>query len=405
LGSAGTEWEVADVISASRMNQKTTFVGTGAQIAALGTTYVGMLVFCTSTASGFTKDVLYERNTANTSWNPVGLDQLPYLTLSTTIGDYSQPASAVATSEAESESDTDYIDTSALTINSGINVANSGADATRCGNRIQSGHASIGKTINYVKMNLKKVGSPTGIWTVEIRRLSDDAIVSTANIDVSTLATSNTLVTISNFDVPRTLVAGDRIMLVANGGNASNYVTINGSTTHTSGIDRTLHNGSYNDSSAVSMLMVANGDTIALATLAVDDSTSTQWKSNSEASPAIYVDLSSAREVVAVALHIDITNTTITAIKIRGSTDTSFTDAENIAYINISDFTDDTWRFLAINFLAANVRYVQVIGVGTGVLAINEIKVRYGVSDLIKILTHRHRTRIVDSADAFVDSD
>ena len=128
MGSAGTEWEVADVISASRMNQKTTFVGTGAQIAALGTTYVGMLVFCTSTASGFTKDVLYERNTANTSWNPVGLDQLPHLTLSTTIGDYSQPASAVATSEAESESDTDYIDTSALTINSGINVANSGAD-------------------------------------------------------------------------------------------------------------------------------------------------------------------------------------------------------------------------------------------------------------------------------------
>src|SRR3990167_6140130 len=68
MGSAGTEWEVADVISASRMNQKTLYVGTGTQLEALSTTYAGMYAYVTTAGGTKIADTLYQRNAANTSW-------------------------------------------------------------------------------------------------------------------------------------------------------------------------------------------------------------------------------------------------------------------------------------------------------------------------------------------------
>lgn len=68
MGSAGLQWDVSDVLTAARLNQKNLFVGTGVQIAGLTTTYAGQLAFCTSTGSGFTAGYLYERNAANTAW-------------------------------------------------------------------------------------------------------------------------------------------------------------------------------------------------------------------------------------------------------------------------------------------------------------------------------------------------
>ena len=69
MGSAGLEWDATDMPEATRLNQKTRFVGTGSQINALTTTYPGQEAFCTSTGSGFTVDTLYIRNSANTTWN------------------------------------------------------------------------------------------------------------------------------------------------------------------------------------------------------------------------------------------------------------------------------------------------------------------------------------------------
>lgn len=68
MGSDGLQWDAEDGFTSARGNQKTRFVGTGAQIAALGTTYAGMKVFCTSTGSGFTADNGYVRNSANSAW-------------------------------------------------------------------------------------------------------------------------------------------------------------------------------------------------------------------------------------------------------------------------------------------------------------------------------------------------
>lgn len=65
---SGLEYGSADVLTPARLNQKTRFIGTGAQIAAIGTTYPGMAAFCTSTGSGFTVNTEYVRNNANDGW-------------------------------------------------------------------------------------------------------------------------------------------------------------------------------------------------------------------------------------------------------------------------------------------------------------------------------------------------
>jgi len=71
MGSAGLEFDSNDQPSASRLNQKTTFVGTGAQINALSTTYAGQQAFCTSSGSGFTADTMYVRDSADSAWNEI----------------------------------------------------------------------------------------------------------------------------------------------------------------------------------------------------------------------------------------------------------------------------------------------------------------------------------------------
>ena len=74
MGSAGLEFDAGDQPEATRLNQKCNFSGTGAQIAAIGTTYKGMLAFCESTGSGFTVNHVYQRNAANTAWIDYALD-------------------------------------------------------------------------------------------------------------------------------------------------------------------------------------------------------------------------------------------------------------------------------------------------------------------------------------------
>ena len=68
MGSSGLEFDASDQPEKARLNQKTTFIGTGDQINGLATTYPGQKAYCTSTGSGFTVDTLYVRNAANSSW-------------------------------------------------------------------------------------------------------------------------------------------------------------------------------------------------------------------------------------------------------------------------------------------------------------------------------------------------
>jgi len=65
MGSAGLEWDSNDQPEKARLNQKTRFVGTTAQISGLSTTYAGQEAFDTDL------DTLYVRNAANSAWNEV----------------------------------------------------------------------------------------------------------------------------------------------------------------------------------------------------------------------------------------------------------------------------------------------------------------------------------------------
>jgi len=142
------------------------------------------------------------------------------------------------------------------------------------------------------------------------------------------------------------------------------------------------------------------------ADYAIDNSTSTAWTSSSEANPYIAFDLGSARDIVAFAININKTTTTETQFKIRISTDTTFTDGETVRTINISDFTDDTWRFILINRTAADARYFQIYGTTASavVFSINEVKVRYGLTDSQMLRTHWHKLLNKTSVHSGVDS-
>ena len=65
---AGTEFLSNEQPEKAKLNQKTTFVDTGTNIAALATTYPGQMAYATTTSGGFTADTLYVRNAANSAW-------------------------------------------------------------------------------------------------------------------------------------------------------------------------------------------------------------------------------------------------------------------------------------------------------------------------------------------------
>ena len=85
LGSGGTEWETGDVLTETRLNQKTRFIGTGNQISNLITDpQVGQTVFSTESDSLvfpqiensiFPKNKLIIRNSANDEWQTRHLNE------------------------------------------------------------------------------------------------------------------------------------------------------------------------------------------------------------------------------------------------------------------------------------------------------------------------------------------
>ena len=432
-------WETADTITKARMNEKTIFQGTGSAISGLASTYSGMLAFCTSTSSGFTKDVLYQRDSANSTWSAVALDQKPYYTLSTTIGDYSQPYNTIASSETVNTAD--FIDD----LNSSSGWTQTGSATTITGGEINCNGSSMGT--DRVSKPLSFTLGSLAVFDFEFTQVSGDAgnNISIILSSSDTYANSNTgskiyfalyngYAYLSFRDGASSTNANDPSMTFTDGikyycritrtasdaGNLKIYTnparTIQyGTTLSITGFTLTAQptlivvgqSGDSGTSKALwdTLRVYNNVASVSMgATAAIDDSISTPWTSNSEANPYIYVDLQSTREIIGIALNINKTTTTVTSLKIRASTDTTFTDAENIIYVNISDFTDDTWRFLVNNFISDDRRYIQFYANETGVLSINEIKVRYGVSDTLKILNHKHNTRNVSEANPFLDS-
>ena len=111
------------------------------------------------------------------------------------------------------------------------------------------------------------------------------------------------------------------------------------------------------------------------AYLSTDDSTTTSWTSNSENNPNIYFNLGSAKELAAIAINLNRSLTTETEIQIRFSTDVTFTSGETVRTLLVTDFTDDTWRFITIPRSLLDKQYFQIYGSNNSkVLSINEVK-------------------------------
>ncbi len=108
----------------------------------------------------------------------------------------------------------------------------------------------------------------------------------------------------------------------------------------------------------------------------VDDSTASFWQSTSSTNPNIYVDMGSVKDMVGVAIYPH-ANTTVTEIKIRASTDATFTDAENTRVVAYAKLTAETWNFIRFSRLEEDRRYLQIYGTDSGakILSIKEIKV------------------------------
>ncbi len=139
---------------------------------------------------------------------------------------------------------------------------------------------------------------------------------------------------------------------------------------------------------------------------AVDCCCTSKWKSTCENNPAIYMDTGAVKELPSIALNICKTDTTETEIKIRTSTDTCFTDCETIRIINVSDFTDDTDRFITLPRTLDDRRYIQILGTSNSkVLSINEMKYDTQTAAVIN-KGHFHKLLSSSStADNSLDSD
>ena len=310
--------------------------------------------------------------------------------LDTTIGDYSTPS---------------YL--GAGSVSSGISVGQQ-EGALKLGNGSSSGAGfsanpaeergfrlngiSGSPALKTCKVILRKVGTPTGNMQLEVFNnitgsRPTGAVVTngtSGTLDVSTLTTSFAVYTFTWSTAP-TVSSSHWVVLHFTGGDNSNYVEIGGLT---SSVDNPCwaldanHSGDYfNSPASDDIVFTAYDSTPALLDQCTtggtvrDGSTSSTWTSDSQNNPWIEIDTGAAQEVVALAINLDRTATTETQFKIRFSTDRTYSDVETVRVLKVTDFTDDTWRFIVIPRQDVERRYFQIFGTSNSViLSINEIK-------------------------------
>ncbi len=323
--------------------------------------------------------------------------------LSKTIGDYSQPSSATASSVVQTGGGSIYDQTAP----SGDGVGLGGGSSpynTRVGLKILDGHTLIGKTFFEVSFWLAKSGSPTGNGNAVVYDLSGSLKATSDNTkDWSTLVTwpSSEKVTF-NFAAGVSLAAGDRIVIqggTTSGGNEVNHVTSTSDTVSNTNVVNYI-NGGWNDVTRDSKVEIRHSSGYP-ASNAIDGNTAIRWQSNQENKPWLKLDLGSNKDLAQLAINLNRINTTATTLKIYSSTDTTFDPSEVIVYINVSDFTNNTYRYILPNY-SEDRRYILIETQENNTsLAINEVKVRHTLTDWA--LKHFHAKRDVSTVSSFND--
>lgn len=142
-----------------------------------------------------------------------------------------------------------------------FNPMYTGSSFYRIGVQVITGSSAINTYIRKVKFSIKKVLAPTGNGLFTVRDSSDNLITSTT-IDVSTFTTSFADYE-GTFSVPVKLLVGYRVMFEYDaGGDASNYVAVEGKveTTQT-GFEKTSYDGSsYTDNTLLQVAETFDSD-------------------------------------------------------------------------------------------------------------------------------------------------
>ena len=278
---------------------------------------------------------------------------------SETIGDYSTPTKIIDATIVDTLSETGTQD---LPLND---------TTTRRGIKAETASSAlIGTIVNKVTIALKRVSSATGTATVVIANEAGTIQATIGTYDVSTIGTSfeNVVFESANAYV---LAENDRIEIRYTG-TATEYIVTDkcADAFDSTNTNRYLHSGTYNDTATDDMRIKAESY---LYPALYDDDTTTTHEVTS-ANPAVYVDCGGSNVLLAgIAIYLH-ANTTETEIKIRISTDATFTDSENVRTITVSNLTAGAWNYIRFNL--KNSRYAQIYGTtGTSVvLAISQIK-------------------------------
>lgn len=139
------------------------------------------------------------------------------------------------------------------------------------------------------------------------------------------------------------------------------------------------------------------------AVMAVDDDSNEWWQADAAIAAAIYVDMNGLVEMAGVNVNPH-SNITETEIKIRVSATTTFTDAGLVRTILVSALTTGSDNFIRFNRPDTTMRYLQIIG-SSGlslVMAITEIAVR---TETESVMNRGQRNYYIDPTDTTLDLD
>ena len=267
-----------------------------------------------------------------------------YVPQDTTIGNYTDMVLPVVSSGyVISEVDNDQ----------GTNVDSvfSGAGDEFGAHLVTGSSAYVGVAVKTVSAYLRKTGGDADIIKMMVRNSSDvqqgDYSDGFAHNTLTAGYTKKTF----TFATAIVLASGDRLLIAYPFGYASNrlyyYYTSSDTFDSTDSQYSKWGGSSFTDSNYDMRYYVNEGLFGCL--------------SNAEINPAFYGDNQSALYPVGFAIKKG-SAMTETQIKIRGSTDATFTDAETLRTINTSDMTADVWYYVVCNIPAVAVRYFQIYG-------------------------------------------
>lgn len=386
----GTEaFDSTTAVNSARLNQISLWVGTSLPVGAANKVPKnGKFLLVDDLDNPTTAEIYLQTSATLSSPNFVSLGilggisggpRMNQVELSTDSGDYDLPSSysQSSTPSATNQND-DYDETLADTV-MGLNGALSSVYDQRCGLKVLTSHALVGKYVTTAKATLQRVGSITGNIVAVVRDSSQTVKKTSDAIDVATMSTSYTEITFT-FSGGVQIAVGDRIQLEYSGGDTTNYINPRGGNiTSATNTEETSYSGStQTDRTTKTPTMTITAQDNQPSGSPIDGDLNSKIYTDQETNPWLRVDLGSSKEVLSIALAKN-SLMTETEIQIQISNDDS--TWETVRTILASKLTNDAVKY--IQLVRRLARYVRIRGSSgdSGVLGVSEIGVRDETAD------------------------